>query len=217
VARPQSDIAARITTAARERFLREGVDGASLRSIADDAKTNIGMVYYYFKTKDDLFLAVVEDVYGQLLADIVRALDPALAPEQRILRLYERIAAMDEREFAVVRLMLREALISSARLTRLADRFEHGHIPLVMQTLLEGSAALRFDPQTHPAALAVASIALGLLPQIMHRLLSDAQLPIAKNLPDRQETAHALFRVLLFGIAGPALRAPEPPAGIASG
>jgi AcrR family transcriptional regulator len=213
MARPSSDIAARITAAARERFLRQGVDGASLRSIADDAGTNIGMVYYYFKTKDDLFLAVFEDVYEQLLADIVQALHPALAPEQRILKLYERIAAMDEREFAVVRLMLREALISSARLTRLAARFEQGHVPLVMRTLAEGAAAGRLDPQTHPAAVAVATISLALLPQIMHRLLSAAELPVAAALPGRLEAAHALFRVLLFGIAGPALRVPgEPPA-----
>jgi AcrR family transcriptional regulator len=45
MARPASDIAPRIVHAARERFLFEGVDGASLRNIAKDAGTNIGMVY----------------------------------------------------------------------------------------------------------------------------------------------------------------------------
>jgi AcrR family transcriptional regulator len=209
--RPPSDIAARITDAARERFLRQGVDGASLRSIADDAGTNIGMVYYYFKTKDELFLAVIEDVYERLLGDILRALDPGVPPEQRILNLYERIAAMDEREFAVVRLMMREALISSERLKRIAARFEQGHIPFVLRTLLEGTATGRFDPQLHPAALGVASISLALLPQIMHRLLSAAALPVAAGLPGRGESAQILFRVLLFGIAGPALRGEAEP------
>jgi AcrR family transcriptional regulator len=38
--------------------LGDGVDGASLREIAREAGTNIGMVVYYFATKDDLFLAV---------------------------------------------------------------------------------------------------------------------------------------------------------------
>ena len=67
MARPGSDLRSRVVPAARARFLAQGVDGASLRSIADDAGTSIGMVYYYFKTKDDLFLAVVEDVYGELM------------------------------------------------------------------------------------------------------------------------------------------------------
>src|SRR4029077_6434218 len=57
MARPRSDIQPRIVRAARERFLAEGVDGASLRTIASDAGTNVGMVFYYFPTKDDLFLA----------------------------------------------------------------------------------------------------------------------------------------------------------------
>jgi AcrR family transcriptional regulator len=44
MARPRSDIRPRLLASARARFLREGVDGASLRSIAKDAATNIGMV-----------------------------------------------------------------------------------------------------------------------------------------------------------------------------
>jgi AcrR family transcriptional regulator len=209
VPRPPSDIAQRITAAARERFLREGVDGASLRGIAEEAGTNIGMVYYYFKTKDELFLAVIEDVYERLLLDIVAALDPQLMPEQRILKLYERFAALDEREFAVVRLMMREALISSDRLTRIAARFEQGHIPLVLQTLLEGAGTGRLDPQTPLPVLAVSTVSLALLPQVMHRLISAAGLPVAGLLPDRERAARALFRVLLFGVAGPALREQE--------
>ena len=59
MARPKSDIEPRIIHAARRRFLEDGVDGASLRKIAREAGTNIGMIYYYFPTKDDLFLAYV--------------------------------------------------------------------------------------------------------------------------------------------------------------
>jgi len=62
--------------AAPSRFLLEGVDGASLRSIARDAGTSIGMVYYYFKTKDELFLAVIETAYRGLLVDFSAATLP---------------------------------------------------------------------------------------------------------------------------------------------
>jgi len=75
MARPRSDIAPRVVIAARERFLKDGVDGASLRAIAHDARTSIGMIYYYFPTKDDLFLAVVEQVYEKVLADMASALE----------------------------------------------------------------------------------------------------------------------------------------------
>src|SRR5262249_27779376 len=65
--RPRTDIRVRILHAARARFAAKGVDGSSLRSIAADARTSIGMIYYYFPSKDALFLAVVEEVYGNLL------------------------------------------------------------------------------------------------------------------------------------------------------
>jgi AcrR family transcriptional regulator len=213
VPRPPSDISHRIVEAARGRFLREGVDGASLRRIADDAGTSIGMVYYYYKTKDDLFLAVVDDVYQKLLADLVTALAPDVPCEQRLLRVYQRIAALSDREFEVLRLILREALISSARLTSIAQRFQEGHMPVVLQTLAEGMREGRFDARGQPAVMAAATAALGVLPQIVLRLVSEAKLQFAAALPDRPEAARALFHTLLFGIAGPVLRdgdAPQP-------
>ena len=41
MARPRSDIEPRIVHAARERFLHEGVDGASLRTIASNARRSV--------------------------------------------------------------------------------------------------------------------------------------------------------------------------------
>ena len=74
MARPRGNIDQRIVRAARVLFLRDGVDGASLRDIARRARTSIGMIYYYFPIKDDLFLAVVEEVYAKLLGDLGVAL-----------------------------------------------------------------------------------------------------------------------------------------------
>ena len=65
--RTPSDIAPRIVHAARRRFLSDGVEGASLRAIARDARTSIGMIYYYYPAKDDLFLAVDGCLHGAIL------------------------------------------------------------------------------------------------------------------------------------------------------
>ena len=206
MARPKSDISSRIIDAARKRFLVEGVEGASLRRIASDAGTSIGMVYYYFKTKDELFLAVVEDVYGVLLGDLRAALSAHdVPPEARLLRIFERAAKFDERELEVVRLIMREALVSSERLGRVASRFEHGHMPLVFEVLSEGVRSGRIDPSLHPAVLAAATFSLAMLPQLLHHLVTLAGLPFAALLPSRPEAAEALGRVLLRGIGGPAL------------
>jgi AcrR family transcriptional regulator len=118
VPRPRSDIDERIVSAARSRFLTEGVDGASLRSIAADAGTNVGMIYYYFPTKDDLFLAVVESAYARLLDDLTGILSPEHEVSERLRGVYQRVAKMSEEEFDVIRIVIREAMVSSERLQK---------------------------------------------------------------------------------------------------
>lgn len=212
MARPQSDIRERLLASALARFLHEGVDGASLRRIADDAGTNIGMVYYYFKTKDELFLAVVEEVYAGILADIERILgdDQLHKPAPELIgALYARIARLDPHELDVLRLVMREALVSSERLGQVAKRFEKGHVPLVVQMLIRGTVQGELDATLHPAALLVATATLGIMPQLAHRLLSAARPDLAQLLPAREQLAELSKQVLLHGIAGKA--APDPP------
>ena len=95
------------------------------------------MIYYYFPTKDDLFLAVVEEVYAGLLADLEAALAPDAPVDERHARALRRLGALSD-EPEVVRLVVREALISSTRLDRLIERFLRGHIPLVLDLVREG-------------------------------------------------------------------------------
>lgn len=167
MARRRSDIEPRIVRAARGRFLAEGVDGASLRAIASDAGTNIGMIYYYFKSKDDLFFAVVEETYSRLLEDLTRACDPALPPKERMRGVYRRIGAIDAHESEVVRLVVREVLVSSQRLRRLIARFQRGHFPLVVTTLADGIADRSIRDDLPPLLLLVIALAVGALPQFM--------------------------------------------------
>jgi AcrR family transcriptional regulator len=201
MARPASDIRARICAAARRRFLEDGVDGASLRRIAKDAKTSIGMVYYYFKTKDDLFLAVVEESYAKLVAEWARDLSADTSPAEKLRGVFSRMARLSDVELDTVRLVMREALVSSARLVRLAQRFEQGHVPLVLKTLRDGIAAGDFDPELDLAVLLSATASLAIFPQVLHRQISTASLPVARMLPTREDAAEQLVGVLLGGIA----------------
>ena len=201
MARPQSDIGPRIIQSARDRFLSEGVDGASLRNIAKDAGTNIGMVYYYFKTKDDLFLAVIEEVYAKLLEDLRGILAAPVQPDECIALLYQRVAAMSDDELKTVRLIMREALASSARLGRVARRFLEGHIPLVLDLIQRGVAQSRLRDDIHPVALMGAMFILGLMPQIARRQLAATDLPFVDQLPSATALASTMHELLLHGIA----------------
>ncbi|HET6613731.1 MAG TPA: TetR/AcrR family transcriptional regulator [Kofleriaceae bacterium] len=199
MARPRTDIRPRLLGAARERFLSDGVDGASLRAIARTAKTSIGMLYYYFPSKDDLFFAVVDEVYSDLLADLTRALAADAPAEERLARLYARLAEITDNEVDIVRLVAREILAPSPRLARLIDRFTRGHLPLVIDTLRAGLAEGHLDGRFPPPLLLVLTFAVGALPQLIRRAGSD--LPLFADLPEPQAMAQLSLDALLYGIA----------------
>ncbi|HEX7052312.1 MAG TPA: TetR family transcriptional regulator [Burkholderiales bacterium] len=56
----------RILEAAATEFARSGLGGARVGRIAAQAGVNVRMLYYYFGSKDDLFLAVLEHAYATI-------------------------------------------------------------------------------------------------------------------------------------------------------
>jgi AcrR family transcriptional regulator len=201
MARPKSDIEPRILSAARVRFLSDGVDGASLRAIAADAGTSIGMVYYYFPTKDELFFGVVEELYQRLLKDIEAAIAPDVSVHDRVERVFLRIARLTEEELLVLRLVVREALTSSERFARLRARFQSGHVPMIARLISDGYANGVFDPKLHPMIAMLSVAGVGVMPQLLRRAL-DAILPFPGT-PSGEELAKALVGVLFNGTGAP--------------
>lgn len=201
--RPRTDIRPRVLEAARELFAASGVDATSLRSIAKAAGTSIGMIYYYFPNKDDLFLAVVEEVYAGLLSDLEAALRAHSDFAGCVRELYRRVARASALELQVVRLVVREALTSSQRLDSLVQRMRRGHVQLIFKAVGRGLEHGELRPELHPAVLMAATLAIGTLPQVALRAFGrhlPVTPPAAELLPD------LLAEALLHGIA-----AIEPP------
>lgn len=198
--RARSDIDTRVVVAARRRFLAEGVDGASLRSVAQDAGTNVGMIYYYFPTKDDLFLAVVESAYARLLDDLTGLLAPERPVRDRLRSVYHRIADMSDDEFDMIRIVFREAMISSVRLRKLFARFTAGHVPLLLRTLQDGLADGTLSRAVPLPALVAAIAATVIFPQVARRRIGDELPMLAAMIPGPRALADALFDVVMHGV-----------------
>ncbi len=199
MARPRSDIQPRIVQAARAQFLTRGVDGASLRQIAREAGTSIGMIYYYYPTKDELFLAAVEEIYARLIAELAALLSADAPAEARLCSLSARIGRMSDEERDVAKLILREALLSTTRRERLLERFRRGHLALVAQTILGGAAAGEIDTRHAPVVLMMASFAVCAMPQAVIAIAGDT--PPFDDAPRGEALAAQLVDVLFHGIA----------------
>lgn len=64
-----------ILRAAERLFAERGFEGCSLRNIADLAKVNQGMIHYFFKTKESLFLEAYMRCGRPLVEERLRLLD----------------------------------------------------------------------------------------------------------------------------------------------
>ena len=207
--RPKSDIEERILRAAHVRFLNEGVDTASLRAIARDAGTNIGMIYYYFPSKEDLFMGVVEEAYVKVLADLEQALARDLPVRDRLAGLYRRISQLAGPEVEVFQIVLREILKSNTRRQKLIDRFRRGHLPLIINAMRDGVTSGLIDERHHIAVTMLCTLVIGVIPQLIIRF-ARAELPIP-GAPAGEELASELLGILLDGIGTHAAAIPVSP------
>lgn len=88
-ARRREEILAR----AAEVFARRGYPGTDMQAVADAAGVAKGTVYLYFPSKEDLFLAAVDQGLKELLAFVdaaVEGLGPSLELIDRAIRAYLR-------------------------------------------------------------------------------------------------------------------------------
>lgn len=81
---PEESRAAILKAAAYE-FAQHGIAGARTDAIAREARVNKALLYYYFKDKETLYGAVLDDAFSGLKATVLRALDGEGAPRDKIL------------------------------------------------------------------------------------------------------------------------------------
>src|SRR6516225_8114645 len=78
---------AAILKAALEEFSHEGVAGGRTDEIARRAGVNKALIYYYFKDKEGLYAAALEQVFSGLHQKVIPVLDAKdLPPRKRLLQ-----------------------------------------------------------------------------------------------------------------------------------
>ncbi len=87
----------RIQEAARTVFAERGYQGASIELIARAAQLSVGAIYLYFKSKEDLYTSLVEDVLT--LFDVeMAALRESEAVSSRLRKTWGLLVAWAERD-----------------------------------------------------------------------------------------------------------------------
>ncbi|MGH2601689.1 MAG: TetR/AcrR family transcriptional regulator [Dehalococcoidia bacterium] len=83
-AAPVEDVRERIVNSAVRCFAEKGYAGTSLREIAAAARTTKPMIYYYFKSKEGLYISTLGDLLQEFADAIDRATQPDDAPIEKL-------------------------------------------------------------------------------------------------------------------------------------
>lgn len=84
--RRKDDRPAEITAAAMDEFARHGYDGTRVEAVARRAGVSKGLLYLYFKTKEELFKAVVRSFVSPRLKALKEAVETSDGPVEDFLR-----------------------------------------------------------------------------------------------------------------------------------
>jgi AcrR family transcriptional regulator len=82
----------RLLDTAVEEFAARGFDGAKVDRIARRAKVNKAMLYYHFRSKAGLYLAILQEQFGALGEAVASARAPGLAPDEQLRRFVATVA-----------------------------------------------------------------------------------------------------------------------------
>src|SRR6201998_1599156 len=71
--------------AAAQEFAEHGIAGARTDAIAREANVNKALLYYYFKDKETLYGAVLDNAFSGMKAKVFEVLDSDLPPREKIM------------------------------------------------------------------------------------------------------------------------------------
>jgi AcrR family transcriptional regulator len=153
----------RILEASERLFADRGFDRTSTASIAAAASVPHGLVFYHFKTKMDLLLAVVRDREVLVLDDLLPPAGPVTDLSEAVGQLWARLTATLGRPSIVRRIIFQE-LASHPEVRQRALEL-HDEISAVVSQHLASVSGHAGEPRPeHEAAGRLLTIAAGMLP-----------------------------------------------------
>lgn len=185
---------AKLVDVARQLFAKRGVDDTTMNDIAVASKKGRRTLYTYFKSKEDIYMAVVESELEMLSDAMEQVAKKDITPDEKILKLIE--THLDSIKMVVYRNgTLRAGFFRNIwRVEAVRKNFDTKEIKLFKQVLAEGKDKGIFDIDN-----------VGIIADIVHYCIKGIEVPyirgqIAEELDD--EAGWAYVAKIVFGALG---------------
>lgn len=185
---------AKLVDVARQLFAKKGVDDTTMNDIAVASKKGRRTLYTYFKSKEDIYMAVVESELEMLSDAMEQVAKKDITPDEKILKLIE--THLDSIKMVVYRNgTLRAGFFRNIwRVEAVRKNFDAREIKLFKQVLAEGKDKGIFDIDN-----------VDIIADIVHYCIKGIEVPyirgqIAEELDD--EAGWAYVAKIVFGALG---------------
>ena len=144
-----------VLDAARARFATDGFTATTIRRVAADAEVDASLVMQYFRSKDELFAAVMA-IPADALTRLSGAFEgPDAGLGERVVRAFLDVWEGDTRSSEPLMAMLRGAIVNDRATTQLRE--------FLQERLLVEAIATRQVPEATLRAAIVSSMLVGLM------------------------------------------------------
>lgn len=136
---------AKLVDVARQLFAKKGVEDTTMNDIAQASKKGRRTLYTYFKSKEQIYMAVVESELEMLSEQLERAAGKPVSPEQKIMELI--MTHLDAIKMVVYRngTLRADFFRDIWRVEAMRKEFDRKEVALFRRILQEGKEKGFFD------------------------------------------------------------------------
>lgn len=155
----------RVEETAARLFAERGYDRANFDDIAGDLGLRGPSLYYYFPSKEEMFLACVEHSWGEVMRRLEQIAQRAEPPGVRLRRLFAEQVLIETRDYPTFAPLFFRVQVPVPRLQSRVAEIKRAHGDIIRRVAAECAAEAGQDKEAVWVALMAAFGALAYLPE----------------------------------------------------
>lgn len=188
---PEKDLPEKILDTAKNMFVNKGYHGMSMREISDALGVSKAALYYYFKDKEELFLAILKIYLDDMSSTLDRLAVEPVSSAEKIRLFVEYVLTQPAEQRAIIRLASQEINQLSLETRKMFGGIYREKFINKLQAILQEGMD-RGDFWTMPGDIAVWALLGIMFPYFYPSHSVDSSIPT--------ETIDKVVRIFLNGV-----------------
>ena len=134
---PEPGLREQILVAAKSLFIQHGYHGLAMREISDAVGVSKAALYYHFKDKEELFLAILSNNLNEIENAIDLIQSKPVSHREQIILFVEYVLKQPAEQRAMIRLASQEMSQLSATARKKFDKTYHDHFIGKLQNIFQ--------------------------------------------------------------------------------